>query len=102
MKLSPPVKCYTICGQMKALSFSNEMDNHHSDRQDAEFYALLALANGAQLQQSRLKTQNKIYNTLNQTPAESFALREEEKYLSLRLMTVEGQNFAGQFIEDQG
>jgi hypothetical protein len=55
-----------------------------------------------QLYQSRLQRQEQVRNWLAQTPAEQFELKEEERFLSLRLQTVTGKNFAGQFVEEEG
>ncbi|HBB34958.1 MAG TPA: hypothetical protein DDZ80_15620 [Cyanobacteria bacterium UBA8803] len=56
----------------------------------------------AQLNQSRLERQEQIRHWLAQTPAEQFEIEEEERFLSLRLQTVTGNNFAGQFVEEEG
>lgn len=55
-----------------------------------------------QLNQSRLERQEQVRNWLAQTPAEQFGIEEEERFLSLRLQTVTGKNFAGQFVEEEG
>ncbi len=55
-----------------------------------------------QLNQSRCDRQEQVRNWLAQTPAEQFELKEEERFLSLRLQTVTGKNFAGQFVEEEG
>ena len=55
-----------------------------------------------QLNQSRLERQEQVRNWLAQTPAEEFGIEEEERFLSLRLQTVTGKNFAGQFVEEEG
>ncbi len=55
-----------------------------------------------QLNQSRLERQEQVRNWLAQTPAEQFAIEEEERFLSLRLQTLTGKNFAGQFVEEEG
>ena len=55
-----------------------------------------------QLHHSRLQRQEQVRNWLAQTPAEMFKLKEEERFLSLRLQTVTGKNFAGQFVEEEG
>jgi hypothetical protein len=54
-----------------------------------------------QLHQSRLQRQEQVRNWLAQTPAEQFEIEEEERFLSLRLHTVTGKNFAGQFVEEE-
>ncbi len=55
-----------------------------------------------QLNQSRLERQEQVRNWLAQTPAEQFGIEEEERFLSLRLQTVTGKNFAGQYVEEEG
>jgi hypothetical protein len=55
-----------------------------------------------QLNQSRLERQEQVRNWLAQTPAEQFGIEEEERFLSLRLQTLTGKNFAGQFVEEEG
>jgi hypothetical protein len=56
----------------------------------------------SQLQQSRLQHQEQVRNWLAQTPVEQFEVQEEERFLELRLQTVIGNNFAGQFVEEEG
>jgi hypothetical protein len=55
-----------------------------------------------QLHFLRLQRQEQVRNWLAQTPAEQFDIKEEERFLSLRLQTVTGKNFAGQFVEEEG
>jgi len=55
-----------------------------------------------QLQQTRLQHQEQVRNWLAETPVEQFEVQEEERFLSLRLQTVIGNNFAGQFVEEEG
>lgn len=55
-----------------------------------------------QLQQSRLQRQEQVRNWLAETPTEQFEVQEEERFLALRLQTVIGNNFAGQFVEEEG
>jgi len=55
-----------------------------------------------QLNQSRLERQEQVRNWLAQTPAEQFGIEEEERFLSLRLQTLTGKNFAGQYVEEEG
>ena len=55
-----------------------------------------------QLNQSRCDRQQQVRNWLVETPAEQFELDEEERFLSLRLHTVTGKNFAGQIVEEEG
>ncbi len=55
-----------------------------------------------QLNQSRLKRQEKVHQWLARTPREQFQVKEEERFMSLRLQTVTGKNFAGQFVEEEG
>lgn len=54
------------------------------------------------LHESRLALQEQVRNHLAQTPAEKFQIKEEERFLNLRLSTVTGKNFAGQFVEEEG
>jgi hypothetical protein len=53
-----------------------------------------------QLQAGRRAWQAEVGGWLARTPAEQFAVQEEERMLDLRLNTVSGQNFAGQIVED--
>ena len=55
-----------------------------------------------QLNQSRLKCQEKVHQWLARTPREQFQVKEEERFMSLRLQTVTGKNFVGQFVEEEG
>lgn len=56
----------------------------------------------SQLHQSRLDLQQQVRNAIANTPAENFQTQEEERFLELRLQTVTGNNFAGQFVEEEG
>ncbi|MBD2741539.1 DUF6569 family protein [Coleofasciculus sp. FACHB-1120] len=55
-----------------------------------------------QLHKSRQEKQLQVSNWLSQTPAEKFQLKEEERFLSLRLHTCKEKNFAGQLVEESG
>jgi hypothetical protein len=55
-----------------------------------------------QLNQSRLERQEQVRNWLAQTPKQNFQIKEEERFMSFRLQTVRGKNFAGQFVEEEG
>lgn len=55
----------------------------------------------AELQQRRHEAQAAIQQTLERTPLEQFEWQEEEQFLSLRLSTVDGLNFAGQLVTDE-
>jgi hypothetical protein len=55
-----------------------------------------------QLNQSRLERQEQVRNWLAQTPKQKFQIKEEERFMTLRLQTVTGKNFAGQFVEEEG
>jgi hypothetical protein len=50
----------------------------------------------------RKDRQQRMLDLLARTPAERFQRREEERYLDLRLYTIEGKNFAGQHVEQDG
>ncbi len=56
----------------------------------------------SQLQQSRLRHQEQVRNWLAEIPVEQFEVQEEERFLELRLQTVIGNNFVGQFVEEEG
>lgn len=56
----------------------------------------------AQINLERQQLQNNIHQIMAQTPTEQFQPEEEEAYISLRLYTVDGTNFAGQFVQDKG
>jgi hypothetical protein len=43
-----------------------------------------------------------VHQWLARTPREQFQVKEEERFMSLRLQTVTGKNFAGQFVEEEG
>ncbi|HMA36351.1 MAG TPA: hypothetical protein VKY74_17975 [Chloroflexia bacterium] len=54
----------------------------------------------AQLAASRQERLAQIETWLTTTPAEAWEGHEEERLLSLRLHTILGRNYAGQFVED--
>lgn len=55
-----------------------------------------------QLQQSRLQLQQQVRGYLEKTPAQKFEVREEERFLNMRLQTATSKDFAGQFVEEEG
>lgn len=54
------------------------------------------------LEKNRLNLQKQVLKNLENTPQEKFKLKEEERFLNFRLQTAEGNNFAGQFVEEDG
>ena len=62
--------------------------------------------NLAELRQQLVESRQQIYaevqSNLANTPLEKFEVTKEEKFLDLQLKTVEGTNFAGEFVEEQG
>jgi hypothetical protein len=54
------------------------------------------------LSQSRRATQERLLEALRKLPQERFKRQEEERYLKLRLSTLEGQGFLGQVVEEEG
>lgn len=55
-----------------------------------------------QLHQSRQEFHEQVLHQLRQTPAQKFKVKEEERFLSLRLFTGVSKHFAGQFVEKEG
>jgi hypothetical protein len=69
----------------------------------AEPFAATTLAElREQLQTSRQKWEEQVRAWLARTRVQDFTLQEEERYLSLRLHTVSGHDFAGQLVEEDG
>ncbi len=56
----------------------------------------------SQLRASRQERLDCVRGWLERTPAQQFAHQEEERYLDLRLYTAQGEDFAGQYITDEG
>jgi hypothetical protein len=54
------------------------------------------------LAEARRQRQERYRALLAGTPPEEFRPQEEERFLGLRLHTVEGKNFAGQVVEEAG
>jgi hypothetical protein len=55
-----------------------------------------------QLANSRGELADQVWTMLDATPREALDCQEEERFLSLRLFTALGTNFAGQYVEDDG
>lgn len=55
-----------------------------------------------QLVESRQQMYAEVQNNLANTPSENFEVTKEEKFLDLRLKTIQGNNFAGEFVEEDG
>ncbi|NEP36497.1 MULTISPECIES: DUF6569 family protein [unclassified Moorena] len=81
------------------------VEEHHTKEESQPTLALCA-SNLRELRDqllaSRVKWQQQVSNWLAQTPPEKFTTKEEERFLNLRLETVIGKNFAGQFVEEEG
>ena len=56
----------------------------------------------ARLEQSRQCRCQRVETLLAKRPVERFGSEEQERYLRLRLHTVFGDHFAGQYVEDEG
>ncbi|AFY58757.1 hypothetical protein Riv7116_6421 [Rivularia sp. PCC 7116] len=55
-----------------------------------------------QLIESRQQMYAEVQSNLAKTPPEQFEVTKQEKFLNLRLKTIEGNNFAGEFVEEDG
>jgi hypothetical protein len=55
-----------------------------------------------QLEADRQRRLERIRSNLARLPAERFEPDEQERYLRMRLHTVGGENFVGQYVEDDG
>jgi len=62
--------------------------------------------NLAELRQQLLESHQQMYaevqGNLAKTPSEQFEVTKQEKFLDLRLKTIQGNNFAGEFVEENG
>ncbi|MEM7714775.1 MAG: DUF6569 family protein [Cyanobacteria bacterium P01_A01_bin.68] len=62
--------------------------------------------NLAELRQQLFESRQQIYaevqSNLANTPLEKFEVTKQEKFLNLRLKTIQGNNFAGEFVEEDG
>ncbi|HKB40564.1 MAG TPA: DUF6569 family protein [Gemmataceae bacterium] len=56
----------------------------------------------AQLELIRQRRLDRVRANLARLPAEDFEREEQERYLRMRLYTVGGDNFVGQYVEDDG
>lgn len=56
----------------------------------------------AELEQRRNQREERLGANLAQVPAEKFEKIEAERFLGLRLNTLLGGNFAGQYVEEEG
>jgi hypothetical protein len=55
-----------------------------------------------QLRRQRLEVQTQVQAWLATTPRQTFAAREEERYLRYRLSTMQSAHYAGQIVEEVG
>ncbi|BAY85821.1 hypothetical protein NIES267_53230 [Calothrix parasitica NIES-267] len=55
-----------------------------------------------QLVESRQQMYAEVQSNLANTPPEKFEVTKQEKFLDLQLKTLEGTNFAGEFVEEDG
>lgn len=95
-----PLVCF--CYGTTAMYEESQSTGHNADKLVIPFVAENLSQIREQLNKSRLDLQEQIRNSLSQIPAESFTKHEEERFLSMTLYTVNGNNFAGQYVEDQG
>ncbi len=56
----------------------------------------------ARLELARQQRTERVRENLARMPAQRFERTEEERYLQMRLYTVGGEHFAGQYVEDDG
>lgn len=91
-----PLVCF--CYGVAAMHEEKNLDVKPLPRLDASNLKELR----EQLQQSRAQRQEQVRNWLSETPAEQFEIKEEERFIKLKLQTVIGHNFAGQFVEESG
>lgn len=55
-----------------------------------------------QLELARQRRGDRVRAALARMPVERLKRAEQERYLNLRLYTVSGENFAGQYVEEEG
>jgi hypothetical protein len=83
-----------------------ELERHDAARQPAAQPQPFAASSLAELRpalaESRRERLGQVHDALARTPAERFQKQEEERFLDLRLFTALGQNFAGQYVEQDG
>ncbi len=79
----------------------------HSETQEIpQELVPFSATNLAELRQQLVESRQQIYaetqRNLANTPAEKFEVTKQENFLNLRLKTIQGKNFAGEFVEEEG
>lgn len=87
-----------FCYGVAAMHF----ENHELPHQVIPFSATNLAELRQKLVESRQNFSSQVQNILTNTPPEKFEVTKEEKFLNLQLKTIYGQNFAGEFVEEEG
>lgn len=93
-----PLVCF--CYGTAAMYLETVVKRHEQEAVPFEAHNLVELKE--QLEASRQEVQEQVAAALEKTPSEDFTIQEEERLLDLRLYTLTGKNFSGQFAEDDG
>jgi len=79
---------------------------HFETNEIPQLITPFSATNLAELRQQLVESRQQIYaevqSSLANTQLEKFEVTKQEKFLDLQLKTVEGTNFAGEFVEEQG
>ncbi len=79
---------------------------HLEKQQVAQQIAPFSATNLAELRQQLVESRQQMYaqvqSNLANTPPEKFEVIKQEKFLNLQLRTIEGNNFAGEFVKEEG
>ena len=87
-----------FCYGVAAMHF----EKHELPQQIVPFPATNLAELRQQLVESRQQMYALVQSNLANTPAEQFEVTKQEKFLNLQLKTIEGNNFAGEFVEEEG
>jgi hypothetical protein len=78
------------------------LETREIPQQIVPFYAKNLAELRQRLVESRQQMYAEVQSNLANTPSEQFEVTKVEKFLSLQLKTINGNNFAGEFVEEEG
>lgn len=91
-----------VCFCYGATALELERKEEKTERSAVAFEAKSLPDLRQQLQASRQRELERVQTMLAETPQEKFEREEQERFLELRLWTVESENYVGQYVEEDG
>ena len=95
-----PLACF--CYGTAAMYLEEKEKSNGNGAKVVPFEADSLAALSRELMQHREAAQQRALEAVASAPRSKFAQREEERYLDMQLLTVTGDHFSGQMVEEDG